>query len=332
MVQGDLRPGTASTTTMVTADIGNEALKALRCSLDVEAGCAAEDAVCWSYRGVPQRAWAAPIAGAYRPTWRLHLETAALEKFSGSLAELQALSDEVTPPSLAAIVRSSDRPSGLDLVTTLDMHEGNFAWAIRVLAAAARVQAAEARRLASPSGWVVAAGLRPASELQLEWPDEFQPAVEASFRESPAPIGESPWTAQETSDGIEALKATTPALVVEIPTGISATFPGKTWSFLEVTCDADRPPLGKGLLVVLTTPGRGGPLNAMLLNELETGPHSRGRGPGGWWAPEGGFLVHRSFYPRALYRTGLLMDLLLDYARRVREANVLMAGSPWRMA
>jgi hypothetical protein len=99
----------------------------------------------------------------------LLLRTLAVEGFSASRAQSVVLSAPFAPPTLACLVQSADSPDRLEMATNLEVHRENVEWVSRVLAVAARVQAAEARMFSELKGlgWV---GLRPGADINASTP------------------------------------------------------------------------------------------------------------------------------------------------------------------
>lgn len=312
---------------MVRADYGSQALNRLHQLLGAETEwTAGEVGFRWSLWGARQRVWSESVRGeGNRPTWRLRLRTRALEGFTGSLRQRSALMSTVPPATLAALVRSLVRPDRLELAITLDLHEGNFGWALRTVAIAARVQAVTARILGE-SRTLDGAGLSPGVDPNAGLPVNLRKHPEDVLFVGPRPHTTAPcWPPSEFGALVGVLRGHAKARAVQTPSGILASLGHeeveKARCILEVKSDTVRPTFGKGLSVVLTTAVRGGVLDAMLWNEREVGPQSRGDSLGGWWACESGLLVHNSFYPDVLHRKDLALHVVLASTRRAREAN-----------
>ncbi|MGH9146861.1 MAG: hypothetical protein ACRD1Q_09140 [Vicinamibacterales bacterium] len=318
---------------MSAADLGGNLLMRLRKVLDVRSEWFDGEprGITWRLWGAQQRAWLDTTTtrdGVL--TRRLQLRTSALEWFPGSLAQLSELSVELSLPTIAGLVRRVDQPSRLELATSLEVREDTVEWILEVLPIASRMQAAEARVL-SQSKALGRVGLIPEVDLEAK-----APAVLPSRRRSLLPNALVPRLAgpcledSEIAECAEVLQAQLRAHAVKTPHGFHATFRLRSVdagrSILEVTADSKDPAFGKGLLVVLSTPVRGGPQTAMLLNESEVSLLGRGHALGGWWAPKGGLLHHCMFIPDAIYRKGVTLHLLLVYARRADDAAELITG------
>ena len=310
---------------MQEEDLGRELLSRLR--EQVGAGWTEHEmGFEWSLGGTAQRAWSELSTGADGwPTWRLQLRTPALEGFSGSPAQIDALSAEPPVASLAGLTRRAGQPTQLDLASSLDVRCGSVGWALWLLAVTGRLQAAEARRL-SLSKELAAVGLAPAVDLAAETPSLPPRPEQIPIGEAPPPVQGSDWSAM-MSECVDALRTRAQAQAILTPWGLTATLAAGgegERSILEVKADARHPLLGKGLSVELWTPFREGLLQALTLNEREVGPRSRGDALGGWWVAEAD-LVHGSFHPAAFNPKGFGVELMLAYARRAREAHEIAA-------
>jgi hypothetical protein len=239
------------------------------------------------------------------------------------------LSDELPLPTLGGIVGNIDQRSELDIAMSVELHDDAIDWALQAVAVAARVHAAEAMLL-SQSGELGRVGLAPLVDVDAAAPVGLMLGRGNILRDEQRPNAGPFWEEQEISESLEVLKARIPAQVVWTSGGFLASIKLASWGVARSTCTLDvkadhRDPLfGEGLEVVLRTPVPGTPFVAMALNEREVGSHGRGHALGGWWASTEGLLRHRSFYPNAIYQTGVMPQLLLPYARRAGEADDLM--------
>lgn len=308
---------------MVEVDLASEALSRVRELLGVTIeGTHGGASFHWRQMGVIQWAWPEPAPGTHGETARrLQLRTPLLEGFSGSPEQLSALSAPLTLPTLAALVRSANQPTRLELASSLEVHCGDIGATSRRLAVAAYVQVEEARSLFSQSKALGLVGLVPA--IAPEGTPDSRVSPDEGIPGGPRfDVEASGWSAKELAACIGELKARTQGWVVPVPRGICATFPlgraDKTRSILEVAAGIKHPRLGKGLSVVLTTPVCGGTLDAMRLNGLEVAPQGQGEALGGWGTTRTGLLAHRSFYPDALHQKGLSAQILFASARRAR--------------
>ena len=213
---------------------------------------------------------------------RLQLRTPVLEGFSGSPDQLMTLSAVLSVPTLAGLVRSTDRPSRLELASSLDVSCGEVGVISRELSVSAHVQAAEARGLFPGSNELDLVGLRspvdPSAALG-RWLHQGTLVAPAD-----APSG---WSSKQIAACAEESEGSDAGVGRWIPRGICATFPlgraDAARSILEVKSVVAHSSLGKGLSCVLTTPIPGGPLDAMAWNTAEVGPDGLGDALGGWW-------------------------------------------------
>jgi hypothetical protein len=316
---------------MPAADLGSDVLLRLGEVLGVKSDKTAEElgGVWWQLWGAPQRAWLEAVRRA-DGTRRVQLRTGALKWFPGSIAQLSELSAELPVPTLAGIVRRVDQPSRLELATSFEVREDTIDWILTALPAAARMQAAEARLL-SQSKALGRVGLIPEVDVEAKAPSALSLRRGNLLHDRRAPKLAGPsWDESEISECADVLKAQMHAHTVRTAQGFHASFRLRSGqaarSILEVTTDCEDPLFGRGLLVVLSTPVRGGTLGAMALNEREVGSFSRGHALGGWWAAKGGLLQHCLFFPAAIYQKGVTLQLLLSYARRAAEAAELGTG------
>ena len=317
---------------MSAADLGGNLLTRLREVLAVHSEWfdGEPPGMTWRLWGAQQRAWLETTTRDGLVMRRLQLRTGALEWFPSSLAQLSELSAELSMPRIAGLVRRVDRPSRLELATSLEVREDTVEWILKVLPVAARMHAAEARLL-SQSKALARVGLIPDVDLEAR-----APAVLASRRGNLFPNNLVPrlvgpcLEGSEIAECVEVLQAQLRAHAVKMPHGFYATLglrsPEAGRSILEVTADSRDPAFGKGLLIILSTPVRGGPQTAMVLNESEVSPLGCDHALGGWWAPKGGLLHHSMFIPDAIYRKGVTLHLLLAYARRADGAAELITG------
>jgi hypothetical protein len=316
---------------MPPPDLGREAIVLLRGALGVGPGWTVDDAVHWTFGGALQCAWSEPVTPeGNKPAWRVHLRTRLADGFTGSYLQTLTLSSCMPHASLAGIVSGVGPRTTLKLASAVDVDDGSLGSKVQMLVAAARAQVADARNMASFGRKLTAAALTPLADLAAALPDGVLTPAETVLGEMMAGRGRSGWAARAVSVWIAALRPHSDAKVVRTPWGLSATL-SLGWtdaarSVLEVRADAGRLRPGQGISIGLWTPVRGGPLDAIGWNEREVGPGGAGWAIGGWWAPEGGFLVHRCFWPAALCQPDLLVELLQAYTRRAEHANRLVAA------
>lgn len=315
---------------MPRVDLGAEALHALRERLNVGVGRSVDKAVHWWFWGTRQRAWSAPaLRNGDRTVWRLHLRTRLLEGYQGGFTQRAALSTAMLPASLAGVVWSQDPSDQLELASALDVHEGNCEWAVKLLVTVARAQAAEARHLLSSADTLASVGMTPLIDATATFPAGVMNSSEVLFRDTQAASPGYRWFADEIAMCADSLRQAGQAHVVRTPWGVSATITqhGATEarSILEVRRDAGRPLLGRGLSLTLWAPLRGGPIDALQWNHRELGATNLNCALGGWWAPEGGFLMHSCFIPEAFCGIDQLGHWLQVCTRRAHHVNATVA-------
>ena len=274
----------------------------------------------WVLWGAIQHAWWEPAVTPYvDPIWTLLLRTLAVEGFSASRAQSVVLAAPFAPPTLACLVQSADSPDRLEMATNLEVHRENVEWVSRVLAVAARVQAAEARMFSELKGlgWV---GLRPGADINASTPPGLllEPSEVFLGGLGFEPVSKA-WPETEVMECIGVLRLRTGADAVRPSPGMTATLilhsARRPQGILDINVRATHPLLGRGLSLTLTTSVVSGPLNAIVTNSIEVGSKAVGDALGGW-SSQPGVLKYTGFYPDVFYRKGLLLRLLLEYARR----------------
>lgn len=305
---------------MSETNLGQVAVSRLRELIGAESFWAPDhsgfDWCCW---GVRQRAWShVSRYEAGRPIWRLQLRTYVVAGFNGSAEQLRALSEGACP-AFAGLVRNPDRPDALELCTALDVDEENVDWVVRVLDAAARVQATEAHVM-SLSNEFTAAGLTPQASVD-EWTYPLMKRGGYPVDERARGLYAEAWDVSAIDRYISLLRSFG-AHAVQTRTGISASLPSEDGAdalgILDVT-QRDHPALGWGISIVLWTRQRDGVAGALDANERDLlRPTTQDLSLGGWWAGLNGVLRHCNFYPYALIRAGVVEQLLAAAVRRAR--------------
>jgi hypothetical protein len=307
-------------------DLGKVALGGLHERLAFEAVFEHSDNdVRWSLGSTAQRAASRPGAGdrGY-PCWNVQVRTPALAGFSGTPAQGEALSTRIPLPTIACLAQSSDEPARLDLVSSLEVHRGNVSWVPDVLASVARIQAVEARALSALKGFD-RVGLKGLAEPHVDNP-YWLATLTSAHAEA--------WPDSEIGECIDVLVRRARAEIIPMPARMSTSLlldaaKGQP-CILQINPDATHASLGQGLQAVLNVPIGSGPLRAIIANALEVGPHGIGDALGGWWATSGGIFRYVGFYPNAMYRKGLALQLLLGYAERAHKTSLrwLVGGDP----
>jgi len=268
----------------------------------------------WRPGGVNQRVWSEPsLADRGSPTWRVQVRSQFGSGFDGSPTRLAALSLDLTSSALSAVVRDEDDRSRLELASTLHVHAGNAGWAARLVGFVAWLQAAEARRLATGQMAPGADDTLPPSDAHSSQP---LPAA-ASWLDAP------PWPRPEVETCAARLAYSPGVRAVSMPQGLAASVPlgdrpGDGVALLELAIDTSWPGLGRGLLVSLAAPGRGGTREALAMNERETLVGWDTDLLGGWSA-RSSVLLHTAFFPDAVHHDGLLTAVVEGAVRRVES-------------
>ena len=209
---------------MAEADLGKEALTRLCDLLGVEAEWRAHDnGFEWSLWGASQRAWSEPASGSGGwPTWRLQLRTRALQAFTGSDQQAEALTAEPVVAAMGGVIRAPGEPTRLELASSLDVRGSSVGCVLWLLAVAARAHAAEARRL-SQSQRLRVAGLGPGVSLEADAPAALPP--EGLLLPAAQALESVSHAGPEMPVCVEVLKNQTKARAVQSPRGLIATLP-----------------------------------------------------------------------------------------------------------
>ncbi len=306
-------------------DLGIEVVDELRRRADAaELHCVAwPRGFSWTPLVVAQRVWSEPdFSGGARPSWRVQVRSAIASGFEATPAQLHVLSELMTASALSAVVRDEDDRSRLELASTVHVHAGNAHRAADLVGFVACLQAAQVESLASTAavaGLHTPAGLaQPGRDLPSQPAPDCAAIADGTTRRLDTRV----WPAQEMRACVERLVASPGARAVSTPQGLTASFasnldlPGGGLTLLQVDTRAERPGLGPGLSVMLVAPGRGGVREALALNEREVLPGWQTDLLGGW-VVDGSVLQHAAFYPDAVYREGLLADIVETAIRRV---------------
>lgn len=316
---------------MPPLDPGQEALVLLRRALGVGSGWMVDHAFHWVFWGALQSAWVEPaVTGDGRSVQRVHLRTRMVDGFSGSSAQVTVLATCLPHPSLSGVVTGNESGKLLMLATAVTVDEGSLEACVRLLDWAARSQANEARRLAEFARQLAAADFTPLVDATALLPEAVLASGEMLFREARPAHGRWSWSSRAMALCVDELGKHSEVNAMRTPWGLSATlslgWTAAAVSTLEVRADVGRPLMGPGISIGLWTPVRGGPIDAIGWNEREMGPDGPPIAVGGWGAPEGGYLVHRSFCPAALSRPELVQELVPIYVARARRANTAVAA------
>lgn len=300
------------------AELGPSAVARMRECLGIDAAAQSEwnHGFTWNPFGWVQHAWAAPALERGDDLGsRVHLRTELSLRLDGGKASIEAVRSQLPLATLAGVVRVAGDPRRLQLASSLRVHPGNHAWAVRLLVAAARLQLLEAfllDRLAAT----------PPPGARLPGPDfglDADPALEMSAD-----------TGLEVAECAAVLRGLPGACAVKTPGGLTASLPfggGAAKSLLELVAQARRPAVGPGLSMVLTVPGECGVVEAIELNEGEIRDESDTDLLGGWSARPGG-RVFTTFLPMAAWGRGLAMEIVLGFVRRAQGLENAPTSSP----
>jgi hypothetical protein len=273
--------------------------------------------------GLLQRIWSEPApADDGRPAWRLEVRTRVLAGFDGQPAQLEALAADMNRVTLAALVRDPEDPTRLGLASTVHVRRGNARWAAELVSFVAGTQAAEARRLLRTSAL---RGLGAEPDLAADAAPQAPHATEEDPLERVALPVRAPgvWSEADLRASVDFLAEQPGVHAISTPRGLMASF---GWAesparrrrvLLEVDTASVRPGLGRGVSVLLVPAGRShGVEGALVLNESELLPGCRTDLLGGWSTQEG-TLRYGAFFPDAVHRRGLLLEVVRAAARRV---------------
>jgi hypothetical protein len=281
----------------------------------------------WRPLGITQRVWCEPeLDPPGPPAWRVQVRSDFVRGFTGSPAQLAALSLEMPLSALAAVVRSNENASRLQLVSTLHVGPDDVDGPAELVAFAAQLQAVEVRAFVRASSLRGAGAEADAAEEECG----LEPtATDLADRLAARPAC-SPWAGAEMGECFAVLAATPGVRASATARGLSASVACPSGrghrAQLELETVDDSPGLGGGLSVVVSVPGRGGVHEALRLNEFEAGPGCRTDLLGGWSAREG-VLQHRAFFPDAVHAKGLAARVAGAAVRRVQRVCPVQDGS-----
>ena len=233
--------------------------------------------------------------------------------------------------SMAGLVYDSEART-LSFSSLARVWDANEAWLNTFLGMAAVLQVGEARmlapQLAQQLGAVVANTGHPDHGLRAR-PDEMADAIASLV--VPTGRGPSVWGAEEFETALRD-SVTGPVTISASPDGdgflVEVPF-GAVTSRCQVLSGARHPLYGAGLLILQQLPltpateAEGAGL-ALVLNDIELGSEPFGYGFGSYaWKDQCMYFV--SFYPNALYRRGVLPNLVVSCAQRARSLHAALA-------
>lgn len=238
--------------------------------------------------------------------------------------------------SMAGLVYDMHQQT-LSLASMVRIHRGIAQWMRPVISVVAAIQLAEAKalggHLSSHFQADIAESGPPGRELRLT-PDEIDGIVDVLLR----PLGRnpSPWGSAEFNHVVDTYMRQPPSLLatagdsgfaVEFPFGVSGS------SLCMASADGNHPMLGNGLSVTQSFPVTSvceseGIEVALALNRAELTERPFGYGFGSYFYDDGK-IQFVSFYPNAIYSSGLLANVYFACAGRAREMSVRLSGVDW---
>jgi len=265
--------------------------------------------------------------------WRVHVRTDLLCDVdpAGRAVEWVATVARSMGSLSAPILDGQDAPR-VRLASSVYVHEQNLCWTQPLLAWVGLLQLAEARLWAAIAEETGVARARwsahPVTGPRRE-PDELTGLVEKLVL--PRGRGPSPYAGSDMEACLRFARQPPVVLATGGPEGVTAELPfGPRTSLLQLRADARHPLLGSGLLVLLTLPvsARDG-AQAVGLNsrELQAGVRTKLMGS---WVPDETGLSFAAFYPSAVRREGIAVNLFLGMAQRALWAaeSVRAASRP----
>jgi hypothetical protein len=224
----------------------------------------------------------------------------------------------------------------LSLCSLVRVYEDIAKWMNPLISIAAVLQIGEARILAPALAKVIDAeealsgppdhGLRPE-------PDEMAEMIATLI----APKGRqpSPWSPVEFQDAVDRFMNRPPALLGSAGgAGFTVEFPyGDESSLCQAMADQPHPRYGNGLFLLQSFPIKGtsetdGVKLALSMNRIELSQRPFGYGFGSY-AFNDSALHFTTFFPNALYRRGLLVNIYFSCAQRARDMSLRLLGSDW---
>lgn len=297
----------------------------------------------WSERGpvgfswwggnLRQQIWSdPPVEDEGLLVWKLHARTDLVRGWSAVEHRTTKLATLGRFECLSGLLYEPDDPTGLvQLAATGYVHEQNEPFAKLLFGLTCAVQAAEAhvaaRTLARLDAVEPAVSEHPTSGLRAE-PDDMLRVIDGVL----APRGEGPskWVGEEVLQAVEMVRQRPCVAVSGSETGLTAEYPfGDKTSLLTVEADSTNPRLGRGCLIRLDLPPRfdkaGAAERALEFNRLEVCEFTRTPVTGSWCLGGRG-LTHVSFLPNALYKPGVLVNMVIAAALRVQWVTETLFG------
>lgn len=286
-----------------------------------------DDGFSWWAQDFRQRIWAEPgVEDNGETIFKIHAVTDFLKD----------ITDDHMPEEKLAVLGKLASTYGqiwdvldqkVKLWTSFYVHEQIAEWAVPLFAQASILQVVDAQIRAEMAANLLG-GRTDASPHPLQGvrtaPDDMLNVVERVFR----PLGEKAclWAHTEEFEEAARIISGSGAYANGGSTGITSEFPfGDDTAMVTFETRQPHPQLGNGLLIRLNLPIQL-PVNranrlSVALNSLECASFVRSHFVGSWCVAElnGSFMpVYVAFYPNALYRPGLVLNLLMGSGLRAR--------------
>ena len=224
----------------------------------------------------------------------------------------------------------------LSLCSLVRVHEGISEWINPLISVASVLQIGEVRIMGAEYAKLLntkeAISSHPDNGVRSE-PDEMAELI-ATFI---APMGKEPckWSEDEFQETVDNYMQQPPSLMATNGgLGFTVEFPfGEESSLCRVKGEEAHPRLGNGLLLIQSFPVSGytdveGAKLALSLNAAELTEKPSGYGFGSY--SYGKNLIHfTSFYPNAIYRSGLLVNIYYSCANRAEAMSIHLEESEW---
>jgi hypothetical protein len=248
---------------------------------------------------------------------------------------MHALAEQLSPLTLAALVRKPGSPSRLGLATAVSMNADRVEWTSRVIAAAAARQAHDAAQLSS-SAALLATGV--AGDATPGHADGRGTGDAAAVRPDALALPALALEQLPFDEIAATLRAHDGARAIATHSGVTASFAlpsdGERQDvlFLEVRVGS-KPSAGRGLGLTMSVPLAAPPhlLHALALNEAEMQADCPTDLIGGWRLHDGS-LMHETFVPHELCSREMVRNLTEGAVRRaewVRVAARAIVPADW---
>lgn len=280
------------------------------------------------------RWWAGPLA---QTVWaepcfehdgnglsRVHVRTDLFRGFDDSDIATRFLAMLGIQMTMSRPIRSEEDPSVVQLASSFLVHEQNEGWLNQLMSWVASIQVTEALTASEHVGdmpfWESAITQHPTSGIREELDGITQIVAQLVV---PRGQEDSKWAGEQMEGLLEWMNGPPCVLATGGSEGVAAEypFPGGT-SLLTAGTSEPNPRLGNGVLVIIKL-GVGGSdvetaREVLRLNELELMSSTWSHVMGSWCATEEG-LCHASFFPNAIWKPGLLANLMQSAIVQLRH-------------